>query len=501
MFARRVRAFEDLKVAARRLREEVRPGQQQQGGGKLYRESVGYEKDLERAAKAVAARKGEVERQLAAEVRAVEAARDRLLQAVSARSQALVEALREAANGKLGGLEAQRADMVGGAGALRAARESTAASLRELDVEQRPAEVVSACLRLRRQVQAVTRACDELEPACQADLRTELQGFDAIAQQVGRCGWAGATAKPTGWVVTVLEPADGRVVQPGAAVKLRLRVFGKDGRPTRASLEDVAVREQPSGGRRGEGETQGAKRRAGGLVLEPDSISIVSKEEGRAVDISCRAKSQGVEEAAELWLRVQVSGEDVQGSPVLLPVSGLPSLILQPPQLVITLRGFLPTHCRLRLCYRASRDGWSAADFHRCCDGQGSTVVVLQEAEHGYVFGGYTSVPWASPPEEGDGQHAADPSAFLFSLTNPSSHPPVKLPCTDPARAVYHQAGSCAIFGNMSDLNVVSHANTQACWSSLPRTFRAQPWLVGAFLAGSHSFKLREFEVFTVTYK
>ena len=44
------------------------------------------------------------------------------------------------------------------------------------------------------------------------------------------------------------------------------------------------------------------------------------------------------------------------------------------------------------LLYRASRDGWSASNFHSCCDNKGPTVTVIKSGN--YIFGGYTEQPW-----------------------------------------------------------------------------------------------------------
>ena len=41
------------------------------------------------------------------------------------------------------------------------------------------------------------------------------------------------------------------------------------------------------------------------------------------------------------------------------------------------------------LIYRASRDGWAAADFHSGCDHKGPTVTVVK-SNGNYIFGGYT---------------------------------------------------------------------------------------------------------------
>ena len=47
------------------------------------------------------------------------------------------------------------------------------------------------------------------------------------------------------------------------------------------------------------------------------------------------------------------------------------------------------------LLYRASRDGWYAANFHSCCDNKGPTVTVAKCGN--YIFGGYTEQPWENP--------------------------------------------------------------------------------------------------------
>jgi hypothetical protein len=63
-----------------------------------------------------------------------------------------------------------------------------------------------------------------------------------------------------------------------------------------------------------------------------------------------------------------------------------------------------------KLLYRASRDGWSASDFHRMCDGKGATVTVVKSSD-GYIFGGYTNVAW-----EEKGRYKSSAESFLFSL-------------------------------------------------------------------------------------
>jgi hypothetical protein len=59
------------------------------------------------------------------------------------------------------------------------------------------------------------------------------------------------------------------------------------------------------------------------------------------------------------------------------------------------LQKWLGEKCKWDLCYRASRDGWSAKDFHKHCDNKGPTVILVKAND--YIFGGYTDQHWESP--------------------------------------------------------------------------------------------------------
>ncbi|XP_020624754.1 BTB/POZ domain-containing protein KCTD4-like [Orbicella faveolata] len=50
--------------------------------------------------------------------------------------------------------------------------------------------------------------------------------------------------------------------------------------------------------------------------------------------------------------------------------------------------------CDYALIFRASRNGWTAANFHSCCDNKGPTVTVVKCGN--YIFGGYTDQSWES---------------------------------------------------------------------------------------------------------
>ena len=121
-----------------------------------------------------------------------------------------------------------------------------------------------------------------------------------------------------------------------------------------------------------------------------------------------------------------------------------------------------------------SRDGWKADDFHSKCDGKGATLTLVR-SEEGYVFGGYTAVPWTSAGGTCvrvcvsvcthvcvSSVSKPDPHAFLFTLTNKAGLPAYKAKATkQPQYAVYHSSGWLPAFGG-PDLVISSNAHTEA---------------------------------------
>ena len=68
---------------------------------------------------------------------------------------------------------------------------------------------------------------------------------------------------------------------------------------------------------------------------------------------------------------------------------------------------FVNTSDNFGLIYRASRNGWGAADFHSCCNYKGPTVTVIKSGK--YIFGGYTEQQW-----EHTGKPPPTPLFFSF---------------------------------------------------------------------------------------
>jgi len=108
------------------------------------------------------------------------------------------------------------------------------------------------------------------------------------------------------------------------------------------------------------------------------------------------------------------------------------------------------------LLWRGSRDGFDTAAFHRLCNGKANTVTVIKNT-NGFIFGGFTSIPWQSSI---DGYYQADNTAFLFSLTN-VINTPLKLKVKAPQCAVVHNLAYGPLFGyEGEDLCVYNLSNT-----------------------------------------
>ncbi|CAG8543175.1 10475_t:CDS:2, partial [Acaulospora morrowiae] len=84
---------------------------------------------------------------------------------------------------------------------------------------------------------------------------------------------------------------------------------------------------------------------------------------------------------------------------------------------------------KFRLIYRASRDGFDIENFHKNCDNQGPTLVVIKVRDSAEIVGGYNPLEWCRVKVEDSLEdddftddyfnHRCETSnSFIFSLTN-----------------------------------------------------------------------------------
>ncbi|CAH3166284.1 unnamed protein product, partial [Porites lobata] len=155
-------------------------------------------------------------------------------------------------------------------------------------------------------------------------------------------------------------------------------------------------------------------------------------------------------------------------------------------------------------CWRASVDGWDASTFHSRCDSKGPTVTIIRVGR--YIFGGYTSISWAS----GSGRFQYDSKAFLFSLVNKPGWVPVKLSQSGQYSyykySIYFRSSYGPTFGGGHDINIKNYASTYGnSYSNLgytyspPSGYSYTSTFARTFLAGTYEFTPDEVETFYET--
>jgi hypothetical protein len=142
------------------------------------------------------------------------------------------------------------------------------------------------------------------------------------------------------------------------------------------------------------------------------------------------------------------------------------------------------------LIYKASRDGWTSADFHSRCNGKGPTVTVVRSTS-GHVFGGHLAQSWIS-----SGNFIPCTTASLFTLINPHGIPPTKLAISSTSNAGYGHASYGPTFGSGHDLHIAANANSNATSYSNLSGYRDTTGKGQNLFTGGRSFQVAEVEVF-----
>jgi hypothetical protein len=144
------------------------------------------------------------------------------------------------------------------------------------------------------------------------------------------------------------------------------------------------------------------------------------------------------------------------------------------------------------LRYRATRDGFASANFHGCCDGIGSSVVVVRA--NGYLFGGYTSTSWSSSQS-----YQTSPGSFLFTLTNAYGKPHTVFHQKATTNHIYCHSSYGPTFGGGHDLCLSNGCNgNNNSYTAFPSTYNDSLGHGNTTFAGTYQFIVSEIEVFRV---
>ena len=134
----------------------------------------------------------------------------------------------------------------------------------------------------------------------------------------------------------------------------------------------------------------------------------------------------------------------LQASPlqdVFSGITGIAPSSIEPPTDLLIGTSIDPTRgdVELERVYKATKDGWSAIDFHKCVDTKGSAIVVAL-TKSGKRFGGFNPLGWSSTDDYGNSNNA-----FLWFEKNGKG---VKLPILAGGNtAIYDIASAGPTFG------------------------------------------------------
>jgi hypothetical protein len=152
------------------------------------------------------------------------------------------------------------------------------------------------------------------------------------------------------------------------------------------------------------------------------------------------------------------------------------------------------------LIYKATDDGFSAEDFHRCSDNKGPTMTIIQAQIGGYLFGGYAEISW-----DCDDKYKFDEAAFLFTLKNPHGIQPTKfLRNPNEENSVVHGKVYGPSFGGIVkdkkhfiDIEISSNANkNQYSVCSFPSSYIDTTGMGEMLFTGTKNFMVQEIEVY-----
>jgi hypothetical protein len=145
-----------------------------------------------------------------------------------------------------------------------------------------------------------------------------------------------------------------------------------------------------------------------------------------------------------------------------------------------------------QLMYRGTRDGFGNGGFISHCADQGPTITLI--LAEGYLFGGYTSTNWKNTRKE---IWSRDPSAFLFTLTNPHQIPATKYPIKSPGgNAIRSWAERGPTFGEYEICIYLDSNKNRQSYFSFPKNYCDTTGMGVETFTGTRHFQTSEIEMY-----
>ena len=146
------------------------------------------------------------------------------------------------------------------------------------------------------------------------------------------------------------------------------------------------------------------------------------------------------------------------------------------------------------LIYRATQDGFDSKDFASCCAEQGPTITVISSSS-GHLFGGFTNQNWHRHTHE---KYNADPTAFIFTLSNPHKISPTKYAISEShiSEAIQSDPSCGPIFG-ASDMAICTGCNSSSGSKiKFPASYVDTTRKGATTFTGTETFTVAEIEVY-----
>ena len=148
------------------------------------------------------------------------------------------------------------------------------------------------------------------------------------------------------------------------------------------------------------------------------------------------------------------------------------------------------------LLFRASKDGFSASNFHTKCNDKGANIVLIRSKNTNQVFGGCITKSWQS-----NSNYEADAAAFLFHVTKKTKIEQF----ANPSNALYHYSSYMSTWGGGHDLMICDNCDkTNSSYTNLGYTYKCPNGIAYSseeaknYFAGGYNFLVDELEVYKV---
>jgi len=147
---------------------------------------------------------------------------------------------------------------------------------------------------------------------------------------------------------------------------------------------------------------------------------------------------------------------------------------------------------RFKLLYRGSRDGFTAASFHKKCDKAKPTLTVILSNVNNKIFGGFTDTDWTVT-----NNYKSTTGTFVYSLNEKEKY---NLKPNMQQYAMYSNTSYLATFGGGFDFYLCDNCNTSsASYSNFGHSYETKG-KAKETLAGAYNFTVKEVECFQVDY-